>query len=262
MSFLSSILPIAGTAVGGFFGGPVGAAIGGSIGGALGGATAKTEGGNKAIDTQNRMFQQTQANLAPWMTTGQQANTALAGYSGVGPNGFNPNAPGVKPFGMDDFMQDPSYKWRLNQGLDAVLNKRSAMGGVFSGGTIKALSDYGQGSASQEYGAAYKRYNDSIDSVYRRLTGLSSLGENAAANVGNNGLQTGQGIAQTQASIGDVQGNAAIGIGNGITGGINNWLLAQALQSGQVPSNAPNGGYTSGFQLSPPTDGYGSLGAP
>ncbi len=48
---------------------------------------------------------------------------------------------------------DPSYKVRYERGLDALQNTRAASGMFRTGNTGKALIDYGQESASQEYAA-------------------------------------------------------------------------------------------------------------
>lgn len=65
----------------------------------------------------------------------------------------------TKDFTMSDFEVDPSYAFRLAQGQKGVENSASSRGMSLSGATLKALTDYNQGSASQEYQAAVNRYN-------------------------------------------------------------------------------------------------------
>lgn len=66
---------------------------------------------------------------------------------------------------------DPSYQWRLAQGMDAIQNSAAASGLLRSTGTVKALNDYAQGAASQEYGNAYGRafgeYQSAVDQALR-----------------------------------------------------------------------------------------------
>ena len=50
------------------------------------------------------------------------------------------------------FEQDPGYQFRRQQGEDAIMRQASAQGGRLGGGTLKALAEYNQGLASQEYG--------------------------------------------------------------------------------------------------------------
>lgn len=52
---------------------------------------------------------------------------------------------------------DPSYQWRLDQGLDAITRKAAAAGFTGSGNVLKELTDYGQGLASTEYGNQFQR---------------------------------------------------------------------------------------------------------
>lgn len=57
----------------------------------------------------------------------------------------------------DSMTMDPSYQFRLSQGQQALENSAAARGGLLSGNTGRALQDYGQGAASQEYGNIWDR---------------------------------------------------------------------------------------------------------
>jgi hypothetical protein len=61
------------------------------------------------------------------------------------------------PSGQQALANDPGYQWRMDQGRKALEASAAARGGLFSGATGKALVDYGQGLASQEYDKAYGR---------------------------------------------------------------------------------------------------------
>ena len=50
------------------------------------------------------------------------------------------------------FEQDPGYQFRLQQGEQALNRSAAARGGRLGGAQLKALSDYSQGLASQEFG--------------------------------------------------------------------------------------------------------------
>lgn len=52
----------------------------------------------------------------------------------------------------DSIDQSAAYKFRLGQGQQAVERSAAAKGMTGSGNTLAALTDYGQGQASQEYG--------------------------------------------------------------------------------------------------------------
>lgn len=66
-------------------------------------------------------------------------------------------APQDFSFTEKDFTDDPSYKVRLNEGLDSLQQSYAAQGMGLSGPALKAINDYAQEQASKEYGNAYNR---------------------------------------------------------------------------------------------------------
>jgi hypothetical protein len=58
---------------------------------------------------------------------------------------------------VSDLLADPSYQFRLAQGLGAINTQRAAQGLWGTGATAKALQDYAQNYASQEYSNVYNR---------------------------------------------------------------------------------------------------------
>lgn len=89
---------------------------------------------------------------------------------------------------------DPGYQWRLQQGAQGVMNTAAAGSGSLSGPALKALMDYNQGAASQEYNAAFNRFNTQQGNIFQRLTSMAQTGQNAAAGVGTNAVATGGNI--------------------------------------------------------------------
>lgn len=69
-------------------------------------------------------------------------------------------APEAFNFTAEDLYADPSYKWRLQQGLDAMQQSQVAGGLNLSGAAAKQINDWAQNEASKEYAAAYGRAND------------------------------------------------------------------------------------------------------
>lgn len=116
----------------------------------------------------------------------------------------------LKSFGMEDYQADPGYQFRLSEGNKA-LERALASRGQFTSmnpAAAKALQEYGQQSASQEYGAAYDRYNMDQGNIFNRLASITGIGQNATgqlAGVGTNyanagtDLYTGMGNAVTAA---------------------------------------------------------------
>lgn len=93
--------------------------------------------------------------------------------------------------GLDNFdvTKDPSYQFRMSEGMKALNAAASARGLSNSGRTLKELTRYGQDYASQEYGNAYNRQ-----------LGLANMGYGAAQGLA--GLQTNMGNANAAAEIG------------------------------------------------------------
>ena len=133
------------------------------------------------------------------------------------------------PFTGKDLQNDAGYQFRLQQGQDALENSRAAMGGLFSGATGKALSEYGQGFASNEFqnaynrytndqNIAYNRYNNDQSNLFNRLSGLAGTGQTAnqqvqgagmnyANQVGGNLIGMGNAQAANQLAQGNIRGN-------------------------------------------------------
>lgn len=209
-----------------------------SVIGAITGSNKQAKAAQNAADTQaaatdrasqiqQQMYDQTRQDLSPYTNAGTTALSQLMGK--MGENGyFN------QTYSGQDTYDDPSYKFRLQQGLDSVQSGAAGQGGLLSGATQKALSDYGQQSASQEYQNAYNRFNADQTNQYNRLANLVGVGQNAAAMTGNAGTQTAQAVANNtmrgadalsagQVTSGNIQSSnmkQLLGIGSSILGGL------------------------------------------
>lgn len=137
----------------------------------------------------------------------------------TGPTGL-PTGYLTQTFGPEQFKQgiDPGYQWRLQQGNQSTMNTAGAGSGALSGPALKALLDYNQGAGSQEYGAAFDRFQTQQGNIYQRLAGIANLGQNAAAGVGAQGVQTGANIGAN--IVGGANAGAAgqIGAANAYSG--------------------------------------------
>ncbi len=132
---------------------------------------------------------------------------------------------------MADYQADPGYAFRLAEGNKALQRSASARGGLLSGAAIKATDAYSQGQASQEYQSAYDRYNTNQTNLYNRLAGLSGTGQQAAAQLGNQG---------TQAA--NIYGEGLISAGNAIANGQNQSNAAWQTGLNSI-GNMLGGGY-------------------
>ena len=67
----------------------------------------------------------------------------------------------------EDMGQDPGYQFRVSEGQKDLERSGAARGVSRTGGEWKAITDYGQNAASQEYGNVYGRSKDSYDTNER-----------------------------------------------------------------------------------------------
>lgn len=83
-------------------------------------------------------------------------------------------------FGIDD----PSYRWRFEQGQQALERSQAAKGLLGSGNAAVELQEYGQGAASQEYGAQFDRMLQALSGVSQQYnTQQTRLMELAGVNL-------------------------------------------------------------------------------
>lgn len=207
----------------------VAVAIGGSalVSGGLGylGATkaadTQAQAASNALDFQKQAFGTTQANYKPYLDAGSQATYSLGKLLGTGPNGQQ----GTPDY--SGFYNSPDYAFAQQQGELGIERGANARGINLSGGTLKDLSSFNSGLATQQYG-----------NYYNRLMGLAQLGGNAAAAAGGNATSASGQIGNTTQAVGQAQASGIVGGTNAITGaigsGVQNSLLANYL--GKSPS--------------------------
>lgn len=231
------------------------AAIGGSILGGIFGSsaadkaakaqqTAANQAANVAQQNQNLstnyqtgVADQQRAALNPYNTAGIGTLGSLTGLLQPGGQLTQGYGSFEAPTGVTE-QNDPGYQFRLSQGLNALQNSAAARGGLLSSGTAKAINDYAQNSASNEYGNVYNRalqgyltnfntFNANQNNLYNRLMGVSGLGLSAGSTLGGL-LQSGAGNiaginnAASQQIGQDIQ-NAGAARASGYIGANNAW---------------------------------------
>jgi uncharacterized protein YukE len=161
-----------------------------------------------------------------------------------------------KPFTSADFYAnvDPSYEFIKSQQLDALKNSGSVRGGTtgtgpggaMSGNTLKALTDYATGSASQEYQNAYARWNQQINQLYSRLSAMSGTGANAAGVTAGLGMDATAGANASLLGGANARAAGIVGQTNALTGAgtslANNYMLYQLMQQQQQQQQQQGGG--------------------
>ena len=127
---------------------------------------------NKSYGLQEHMYNQGRSDLEPWRLAGVKSLSQLG------------NGDFQRDFTAADFQKDPGYDFRMQEGQKAIERSAAARGGLQSGGTLRALSRYGQDYASGEYQNAYNRFNADRDRRFGRLSSVAGLGQTTGSQVG------------------------------------------------------------------------------
>jgi hypothetical protein len=198
---------------------------GASVIGSSNAANAETNAANKASQTQLALNATSQANLAPFIASGNNATNALQYGLGIGPNNAGLSTGGdtfgslAAPVTMNEatLQNTPGYQFNLSQGLKAVQNGAAARGLGSSGAALKGAGNFATGLADSTYQNQFNNAVTNQNNTYNRLLGLSSTGESAAAGAGTLNTATGQSIGSNITGAGnataaaDVAGANAVG---------------------------------------------------
>lgn len=137
---------------------------------------------------QARQFDLMRSDYAPFREAGVSQLPMLQRMAQNDPN-----------FSLDQFQASPGYNFQLEQGLNALQNSAAAGGSLESGRTLKALQEYGQGLANQEYGNWRNQQALDYGNKFNRLASLAGIGQTSTgqmANLGQNQLAMQQQGAQ------------------------------------------------------------------
>lgn len=241
---------------------------GASIIGSLFGSHAATSAADRqaqtqqqALDFQKQQFSTNQANQAPFISAGGTSLSKIMELinSGQFGPGSIPTPQGFQAPTLADAQNSPGYQFTQQQGNKGILQGASAAGGAVSGGTLKALAGYDTNLANNTYGDVFSRafnthnaqladYQAALQGQaqgFGQLSGIASLGENAAAGAGNVGVQTGAQVGQTLSNLGTAQASGIVGSANAINGGLGS-IASLAQLYGLINSQGVAGGSGAG----------------
>jgi len=228
---------------------------------------------NLSTNYQTGVADQQRNLLSPYNTAGTSAIGNLSSLLQPGGQLTQGYGSFEAPTGVNE-QNDPGYQFRLSQGLQALQNSAAARGGLLSSGTAKAINDYAQNSASNEYGNVYNRalqtygtnfntYNTNQGNLYNRLFGASQLGAQAGSTLGGL-LQAGAGNiaginSDASHQIGGALQNRGAAEASGIMGANNAWQgalggITNNLGSwlAQNPMSTRSSGYEQGPMANTP----------
>jgi len=173
-------------------------AIGGSA--LLGASASKSAAGtqaasaDRATELQERMFNKQLELQQPFQEAGVNALNRMQSGDVMG-------------------MMDPSYKFRLGEGMKALERSAAARGGLISGGALKAAQRYGQEFASNEFGNAYNR-----------LASMAGLGQTATGAMGGAAGQFGSNAGNLMTGAGAARASGYVGGANALTSGLGQYM--------------------------------------
>lgn len=192
-------------------------------------------GQEQAANTQADMFNKITAQEQPFLQAGAGASTQLSDM--LKPGGyltqqFNPT--------MEQLENYPGFQFALKTGGQAVRNADTPGVGALSGAALKDLMSFNTGLASQYYGDYFNQFQTQQNNIFNRLSGLATLGQNAAGNLGTSSAYLGSGIAQAQAARAGALGAGYAGAANSVANTLPLYMLYQQNQGGSAP---PAGDY-------------------
>ena len=141
-------------------------------------ANIQSESAQAGIDEQRRQFESVRSLLNPYATGGASAFQQQLNLLGLGQDGAQGDA-------LQQIEQSDLFQSIVGQQEDAILQNASATGGLRGGNVQTALSKFRP-----------QLLNSLLQQQLAHLGEISSIGQNAAAGVGNVGVTTGNNVSQ------------------------------------------------------------------
>lgn len=218
-------------------------------------AQATLQGTRETNEMIQKQYDQNRADQMPWMDAGRAA-------LGQQTQGLQPGQDFNRDFTLADFARDPGAQYRFDQGREAVEGSAASRGMLLSGGTLKALTRYGQDEGSREFSSAYNRWNADRDRRFNRLAGVAGTGQTtaqqvgaagatAAGEMGRNTMEGANSRASSYIQSGNARAAGAVGSANAWTGAIGNAVngfQSQYYLNRMFPQPSPSGTPFNGYQ--------------
>ena len=165
------------------------------------------------------------AYLAQMRMGGQKAISYQQPYEQAGRSGLNllqQYLTGDPMATQNRLEQSPGYQFRLQQGQNSIQNLLASRGGLKSGAAMKALEEFAQGTASQEFGNQVGYLQNLSNMGQQSATAMGNAEMMASTNMANASQQgiLGQGMAMANrdAQMGNIIGGGMSQIGGTMLG--------------------------------------------
>lgn len=184
-------------------------------------ARAQERAAQSAEQTQRQMFDRQVELQEPFRQAGLTAQQQIMQLLGIGGDASMPGYGSMaRPFGQQDFEQDPGYAFRQQEGMRALERSAAARGGLLSGNTLRGIQRFGQDLASQEYGNAFNRFQIERAARLNPLQSLMGSGQSATNVMTGAAGQAAQNIGQMQLGAGQARASGYIGSANALAGAL------------------------------------------
>jgi hypothetical protein len=157
---------------------------------------AQSASADAGVAEQRRQYDELVKLLSPYAKAGEGSLAAQQNILGL-------NGPKEQKAAVTAIEQSPYFQATAKQGENAILQNASATGGLRSGNTQGALAQFRPG-----------LLNQLVQQQYQNLGGITSLGQNSAAQTGNAGMQSANSIGNLLAQQGQAQAGGIIGAQN------------------------------------------------
>lgn len=145
----------------------------------------------------------------------------------------------LKQYDANAFWNDDAtqlgLEYGLNEGTKGINRLAAATGGVQNGKTLKALTRFGQDYMGTKFNEGFNRDQVNKNSIYNKLAGISSAGQQSTQFVGSAGTKMANNVSQNLIGAGNARAASSIAQGNAwsgaIGGAINGWKQNQLLNS-------------------------------
>lgn len=204
---------------------------------------------DKQIALQREQFNKQYALQQPIYEDGETARNRLMQLLGLAAGGEG-NGSAMRDFSMADFQSDPGYQFRLAEGQKGIERSAAAQGNLLSGGALKDAARFTQGLASQDYQAAFDRFQVNRANKLNPLQSMSGAGQTAAGTLGaasqnfangasNSLSQLGTNLQNNITGAANARASGYVGSANAVGNGLS--TLANAYQQNRLMQQMNSG---------------------
>lgn len=248
------------------------ASAGAGIASAVVGSNAATtaageqeQSAQNALNFQQQVFGQEQANEAPYLGAGDQSISTL--MADIGNGTYGPGSiPSFSAPTLAQAQQYPGYQFTQQQGDKGILEGAGAAGGAISGGTLKSLDQYNTNLANTTYGTIYNQalstYGANLEAQgqqYSQLLAPAQLGASAATSANTAENATAQNVGSLMTQLGNAQAAGTVGSANAISSGLTG--ATNSISQTALLNAIMNGSYGGGTGTQAPTGAFTPYGS-